>query len=240
VLISEVKPTLALSDHITVECKIAIPRPNLIVKEIRSRNFKQIDHQAFKSDISSSDLYHKSWTNIHELANCYNKSLLEILDKHAPLKTMKIIDRPKIPWFTDDLKKLKAERRKRERKMLQSGLMADKEVYRKIRDRYSALFQKAKVSFYTDMINQCARNPKKLFRTVNSLSKKHQDKALPTYEDRCTLAENFGQFFYRKIELINEKIDQIDAVPLVVEHRFPDVKFESFSPVSDDVVSIAC
>jgi hypothetical protein len=57
VLISEVKPTLALSDHITVECKIAIPRPNLIVKEIRSRNFKQIDHQAFKSDISSSDLY---------------------------------------------------------------------------------------------------------------------------------------------------------------------------------------
>jgi hypothetical protein len=97
VLISEVKPTLALFDHITVECKIAIPRPNLIVKEIRSRNFKQIDHQAFKSDISSSDLYHKSWTNIHELANCYNKSLLEILDKHTPLKTMKIIDRPKIP-----------------------------------------------------------------------------------------------------------------------------------------------
>jgi hypothetical protein len=87
------------------------------------------------------------------------------------------------------------------------------------------------------MTDQCAGNPKKLFRIVNSLSKNHQDKALPPYEDRCTLAENFGQFFYRKIELINEKIDQIDAVPLVVEHRFPEVKFESFSPVSDDVVS---
>ena len=95
--------------------------------------FKQIDHHAFKSDISSSDLYNKCWTNIDELANCYNESLSEILDKHAPLKTMKRIDRPKIPWFTDDLKKPKAERRKRERKMFQSGLMADKEVFHKIR-----------------------------------------------------------------------------------------------------------
>jgi hypothetical protein len=87
------------------------------------------------------------------------------------------------------------------------------------------------------MIDQCAGNPKKVFRIVNSLSKNHQDKALPPYVDRRTLAENFGQFFYRKIELINEKIDQIDAVAFVVEHRFPEVKFESFSPVSDDVVS---
>ena len=122
-------------------------------------------------------LRNKSWTNIDELENCYNESLLEILDKHAPLT------------FTDDLKKLNAEHRKRERKMLQSGLMADKEVYHKIRDRYSALLQKAKVSFYTDMFDQCAGNPKKLFRIVNSLSKNHHDKVLPPYEDRCTLAE---------------------------------------------------
>ena len=99
--------------------------------------FKQIDHQAFKSDISSSDLYNKSWTNIDELANCYNESLSEILDNHAPLKTMKIIDRPTILWFTADLKKSKAERRKRERKIFQSGLMADKEVFHTV---YSALY----------------------------------------------------------------------------------------------------
>jgi hypothetical protein len=74
--------------------------------------------------------------NLRTVTN--NESLLEILDKHAPLKTTKRIDRPKIPLFTDDLKKLKAERRKRERKMLQSGLMADKEVYHNIRDNYSA------------------------------------------------------------------------------------------------------
>jgi hypothetical protein len=51
---------------------------------------------------------------------------------------------------------------------------------------------------------------------------------------QCTLAEKFGNFFYRKNELTKKKIDD---VPLVVEHCFPEVKFESFSPVSDDEVS---
>jgi hypothetical protein len=39
------------------------------------------------------------------------------------------------------------------------NIKADNEVYHKIRDRYSALLQKAKVCFYTDMIDQCGGNP---------------------------------------------------------------------------------
>jgi hypothetical protein len=39
--------------------------------------------------------------------------------------------RPVVSWFTDDLKKLKAERRKYERKILQSGCSHDKELYYK-------------------------------------------------------------------------------------------------------------
>ena len=36
------------------------------------------------------------------------------------MTTKGMVVRPVVPWFTDDLKKLKAERRKCERKMLQS------------------------------------------------------------------------------------------------------------------------
>ena len=62
-----------------------------------------------------------------------------------------MVMRPVVSWFTDVLKKLKAERRKCERKMLQSGCAHDKELYYKTRDKYSALLCKTKTSYYSDL-----------------------------------------------------------------------------------------
>jgi hypothetical protein len=62
-----------------------------------------------------------------------------------------MVMRPVVSWFTDVLKKLKAERRKCEIKMLQSGCAHDKELYYKTRDKYSALLCKTKTSYYSDL-----------------------------------------------------------------------------------------
>ena len=65
----------------------------------------------FKNDISSSELCVNSFTDIDELSRCYDTTLSSILDKHAPMTTKRMVVKPVVPWFTDDLKKLKAERR---------------------------------------------------------------------------------------------------------------------------------
>lgn len=44
------------------------------------------------------------WDNIDALSDCFNKTLTDILDKFAPLKTRIMINRPKVPWFNDDIK----------------------------------------------------------------------------------------------------------------------------------------
>ena len=106
-----------------------IPKPNFMVKEIRFRQLKRIDIPTFKNDISLSELCVNSFTDIDELSRCYDTTLSSILDKHAPMTTKRMVVRPVVPWITDDLKKLKAERRKCERKMLQSGCSSDKELY---------------------------------------------------------------------------------------------------------------
>ena len=142
--------------------------------------------------------------------------------------------RPVVSWFTDDLKKLKAERRKCERKMLQSGCSHDKELYYKSRDKYSALLRKTKTSYYSDLIDKCSGNSKKLFRVINSLSKQKSSESLPPYEDPLILANEFGTFFGRKIELINDEINKIGVNPITTEHRLPEVLLKSFSPVSQD------
>ena len=46
----------------------------------------------------------------------------------------------------------------------------------------------------------------------------------------------FGEYFYRKIELIRNDIDNTTIDPQPVEYRRPEVKLESFTPVSDQEV----
>ena len=234
VIITELESTLALSDHSFIECNLNMPKPNFVVKELRFRQLKRIDIPMFKNDISGSDLCVNSFSDIEEFSRCYDTTLLNLLDKHAPIKTKKMVMRPVVPWFTDELKKLKAERRRCERKMLLSGCSHDKELYYKTRDKYSALLRKTKTSYYSDLIDKCSGNSKKLFRVINSLSKQKSSESLPPYEDQLILANEFGTFFGRKIELINDEINKISVNPITTEHRVPDKLLKSFSPVSQD------
>jgi hypothetical protein len=114
--------------------------------------------------------------------------------------------------------------------MLQSGCSHDKELYYKTRDKYSALLRKTKTSYYSDLIDKCSGNSKKLFRVINSLSKQKSSESLPPYEDPLILANEFGTFFGRKIELINDEINKIGVNPITTEHRLPEVLLKSFSP----------
>ena len=64
------------------------------------RKLKNIDIAAFSADIASSVLCASvNWDNIDALSDCFNKTLTDLLDKFAPLKTRTIINRAKIPWF---------------------------------------------------------------------------------------------------------------------------------------------
>ena len=44
----------------------------------------------------------------------YDRFLSELLDKHAPLKKITVVDRPLNEWMTDNILALKAIRRKNE------------------------------------------------------------------------------------------------------------------------------
>ena len=154
------------------------------------------------------------------------------------MKTKRIVVRPVVPWFNDALKKLKAKRRKLERKMLRSGFPDDKERFYNIRNKYSALLRETKIKYYSDLVDECAGNSKKLFRVIKSLSKQESPKNLPPYDDPFILANEFGSFFCRKIELINDEIDNMGITPVTIEYRSPEVLFRSFSPVTHDEIQL--
>ena len=172
VVLAFAKATFPISDHFIIQCPIGFPWPALSCKEMTFRKLKSIDIAEFSADIASSMLCASvHWDNIDALSDCFNMTLTDILDKHAPLKTRIMINRPKIPWFNDDIKQLKRKRRRLEKKALKTDLPGDWNNYHKVRNQYSTLLKSARVNYYSNLTDQRAGDSRKLFRVVNSLSR---------------------------------------------------------------------
>ena len=114
-LISKVRtlPEL-LSDHNVVVCHINLPRPPASRLTVSYRKTRDIDLQAFLSDINKSlpDIPSNNDTGVDQQIDRYENTLRSLLDKHAPQITRTITLRPHTPWFTVDLRELRREKRR--------------------------------------------------------------------------------------------------------------------------------
>ena len=134
IVLASPKTTFPISDHFIIQYPIGFSRPALSYKKLTFRKLKNIDIAAFSADIASSMLCASvHWDNIDALSDCFNKTLTDILDKFAPLKTRIMINRPKVPWFNDDIKQLKRQRRRLEKRAVKTDLPGDWNNYHKYR-----------------------------------------------------------------------------------------------------------
>ena len=238
VVVASPKATFPISDHFIIQCPIGFPRPPLLCKELTFRKLKNIDIAEFSADIASSMLCTSvHWDNIDALSDCFNMTLTDILDKHAPLKTRIMINRPRIPWFNDDIKQLKPKRRRLEKKALKTDLPGDWKNYHKVRNQYSAPTESARLNYYSNLIDQCAGDSRKLFRVVNSLSREPLMTALPEHDDSTKLANEFGTSFGKKIEIIKENLDMFHVQEPRLAPVTPKENLENFSSLSIEEVS---
>ena len=232
VMIISPRPSLFLSDHCFAECTLAIPSDATTARELTFRKYKNLDITAFQKDITKSDL---TRLKDNELAEGYDRILNSILDAHAPLRRKVIVTRPRVPWFNDELRSLKSKRRKLEKRMRKSNLDSDIRAYRVACNQYCFRLHEAKKKHYGGLIEECAGDSKKLFGVVKSLCNERTD-ALPPHDNPRQLADEFGEFFYRKIAVIREDIKNCSIPQPVVSIPSPPTKITHFSPVSETQV----
>ena len=108
-----------------------------------------------------------------------------------------MINRPKVPLFNDDIKQLKRQRRCLEKRAVKTDLPGDWNNYHKVRNQHSAFLKSARVTYYSNLIDQCAGDSRKLFRVVNSLCREPLETALPEHTDPTKLENEFGTFFLK-------------------------------------------
>ena len=76
-------------------------------------------------DLATSKLCLDTPTQLDSLVSCYNNTISTLLERHAPMKTRTVVVRPMVPWYNEEIRLAKKERRKTERKCRRTKTATD-------------------------------------------------------------------------------------------------------------------
>ena len=167
-----------------------------------------------------------------QLADSYNATLTTVLDKHAPVVTRRVTDRPSAPWMSAEIIAAKQQRRRAERKWRKSGLVVHRQIYASHRNKVNRMIRNARRQYMRDKVTN-AESTKELFSVTGEMLGASSGKTFPSSVPTDELPDTFNHFFNEKIETIRDKLDSNPASGLV----FPDITFsgmpfDKFKPVS--------
>ncbi|XP_029923297.1 uncharacterized protein LOC115370421 [Myripristis murdjan] len=219
---------LPITDHFllsfTVNLTLSISKkPRLI----SFRNIKNINPATLTSSIHSSFLpdFHNLSTP-DDLVSHYNTGLNSILNSLAPLKTRPVSFSVSAPWFTPDLRLMKAKGRQLERLHRKTGLTIHKEMYNNHILRYKDSIASTKTHYYSSIITANKGNSKSLFSLLNNITQP-QD-SLPPHFYTTSFCNSIMSFFTEKIKNIHKQLGSIPHLSISADSHPSPRPFSSF------------
>ena len=191
-----------ISDHWSVTCLLNLEKPTITRKTKTIRKTKNIDTAALSNELAASDLCTNTPEDLNDLVHCYITTLASALDRHAPLVTRSSLVRPLVPLFNNDIKEVRKERRKAERRWRRTGLLSDLRRYKVLRNKTNNLMTEARRVFYRELIDENCGDQKRLFSVTKRLLGSGREIQYPPFKDKAALANKFGEFFAQKIVTI--------------------------------------
>ena len=176
-------------------------------KIIRYRDYKKYSHYNFQHDLNLS----LEGMDLNRLSNDdYVSLLMEILDRHAPLKT-KYIRGNDQPFVTKQLRKEHMKRSRLRNKYRKNPTDINKSAYKKQRNFCVHLLKKVKISYFENLRPSSICDNKKFWKSVKPL---FSEKTMSA--DNITLVENdiiitedkkvaeiFNSFFSNAVKNLN-------------------------------------
>src|SRR6218665_3615637 len=142
-----------------------------------------IDRPALIKNILDSQLILNPPSSLEDLLSCYNSTLSNLLNIHAPLIT-KQSSHANNPWFTSYIQAFKSFRRHLEhvyKRTIDPASRAEALTNLKsATHRYHKLVIAAKQKYYSSLIHASSPTPRHLWRAVNSLLHRKSPSPLPT------------------------------------------------------------
>ena len=219
------------SDHYVVLFNLCISNAISSTREISYRKIKSINIEELQTDIYVSDIHtRKPDMDVETLTDIYNDTLKRLINIHAPVKTKKISNRRRLPWFTDEIAEAIRCRRRLEKCWKKDKTSNEKyEQFHKQRRTVSNLMDSAERKFFFNKIIENKSNYKEVYNVCNQLLGRDKDSPLPPNGTNKELADRFNIFFTDKITKIRHglenKIQELGRPPNFVADTL-NVKIE--------------
>ena len=197
------------SDHSCIHFNYKWKKRGLPVKEVIMRKTRNINIEKFKDDLRNHFSCLPPETNsqgyLDELVETFSTTT-DVLDKHAPTKHIKIRPRNPTPWTYDDIKDLKIQKRRAERKWRNTKLQSDWLTFKEKRNEYNTKLNQLKTADLKGKVEKYRHNSKAMFKLLNSSMNRKQEQPLPKHANDAVLANEFNRFFDDKISKIRDKL----------------------------------
>ena len=95
-----------ISDHRALHASVRCIRPHPVRKRLRVRALRRIDGERLDSDLASFTVDNEC-VDVNTVVARYDGFLSSLLNKHAPLKEIDVVERPLNDWMTDNILALK-------------------------------------------------------------------------------------------------------------------------------------
>ena len=169
------------SDHLP--CYLTLPDET--DHEVKKFNLKHVQKFSTKTRAAIvRDLNETAWVRILENLStndsfeCFHRHLLQILDKHAPIKTIKIKNKHNsLPWLSNNIKR--CINKNKELYTISLASKSDKSAYTVYKE-YNKVLTKvkraAKISYFKNKCIELKGNGAKLWNLINNTVKKTTNK----------------------------------------------------------------
>ena len=95
-----------ISDHRALHTLVRCIRPHPVRKRMRVRALRRIDGERLDSDLAGFTVDNEC-VNVNIVVAQYNEFLSSLLNKHASLKEIDVVERPLNDWMTENILALK-------------------------------------------------------------------------------------------------------------------------------------
>ena len=220
-----------LSDHRFVLALLNVGKPKCSNKE---RTIRKIDNNLIKTvgrEFNQSLILDSK--NLETCIEEFNKESINLMDKHFPLKKIKISNKTRVPWFDKSTRDQRKIVRNREKIWLRYNEDHQWKAYKRERNRYLNMIKYNKKQLYSGMIIDAKGNIKKLYQVMYGLTGQNSTQEFPSGYSDEDLAEEFADFFLNKIKTIRE---QFGSIPMYDPTECSVPRLRKFRPLTKEQV----
>ena len=211
-----------ISDHylIFTVLKLKLPKPQPTFITVRS--YKHYDRNMFLEDIAQEQWEHISLVDdVDEQLNQFNSDFLRILDKHAPVKTIKVRHRQS-PFVDNEIKELMKKRDRLHRVARQTKNICDWDSFRVARNEVKKTLREAEKRYVQNEIYK-NKEPNAMWKVIRRCVLR-KEVSQPVYtRGMKELADEFNIFYTAvgvKVAGESKKIAIANNLTLVQPNKF--------------------